>query len=462
MNEENIKFKDLVNFSEKQQQAHLSLKNYKYVLYGGAMGGGKSYWLRWELVFQLLKFAKQGYNNVIVGLFCEDYPALKDRHLSKIGIEFPDWLGDMHSDHKNYGRSFILRSEYGGGVIAFRNLDDASKYQSAEFAIIAIDELTKNEKSVFDDLMTRLRWAGIKDTKFIAGTNPGGIGHGWVKKWWLDRDFEEEVDRDLFAYIQALALDNPHLDKSYLQSLDMLPEDKCRAFRDGDWDIFKGQYFSEFRREIHVIKPQNILPYYKKFICGDYGYSAPSAIFWCYTDQDGVVYIYRELYKTNLTYENLTKEIIANTPANEDISYWVFDPAIWAKKGETELCGAEIMEQTYREITKKNIILQRGINDRLNGWSVMREYLKPFLRNGEKIAKLQIFNYCHNFIRTLPAMVYDENKIEDLDTDGEDHCADAVRYGLMSRPRNTQNSKSDIYFLGNNNQQKVKTIIDLE
>ena len=158
-------------------------------------------------------------------LACEDYPSLKDRQLQKIGYEFPPWLGRLHTDHKMYGRSFVLDSEYGGGIICFRNLDDPSKYASAEFALICVDELTKNKYDVFTFLRTRLRWPGLSDGEcfFVGGSNPGGVGHGWVKRLWMDKTFTPEwyppacaMDyRPTFAYIPSKAEDNSHLDPSY-------------------------------------------------------------------------------------------------------------------------------------------------------------------------------------------------------------------------------------------------------
>lgn len=438
MTEEKIKFSELCNFTEKQNIAWRMLMMYKYVLFGGAMGGGKSYWLRWSLIKLLLKHAKDGHENVVVGLFCEDYPALKDRHLSKIGKEFPSWLGTFHSDHREYGKCFLLSPEYGGGILCFRNLDDPSKYASAEFADIGIDELTKNKQEVFDDLRTRLRWPGIDDPKFLAGTNPGGIGHVWVKKKWMDGLHEtNEKEADKFFYIQSKAQDNPYLSPEYIDTLSGLPDDKRKAYLEGDWNIFKGQFFSEFRTDTHVVEPFTILPHWTLFICGDYGYAKPSAIYWCAVDEYGTVYFYRELYKTKLTYARLCQAIIEMTPSDEidRIKRWVFDPAIWAKKGETDLSGAEIIRDQYFETTGKGLNLVKGNNDRINGWNVMREYLKPRLVNGENVPKLQIFKTCPDLIRTLPALIYDDFKVEDCDTDGEDHGPDAGRYGLMDRPQ---------------------------
>jgi phage terminase large subunit len=139
---------DVAKFTDRQMEAvrRLDSGTVKFLLYGGALGGGKSYFLRWILVRLLMTwFQTKGLRRVQVMLACEDYPSLKDRQLSKIGSEFPLWLGKSSSDHKDYGRCFILNDEYGGGVLCFRNLDDSSKYQSAEFAAIAVDELTKND-----------------------------------------------------------------------------------------------------------------------------------------------------------------------------------------------------------------------------------------------------------------------------------------------------------------------------
>lgn len=445
MSEEKVKFSDLAHFTPKQEQADQLVESHKYVLYGGAMGGGKSYWLRWQLLKLLLRWAKAGHTGVIVGLFCEDYPALKDRHLSKIGKEFPPWLGTYHADHKEHGRSFILKPEYGFGVIAFRNLDDPSKYQSAEFAAIAIDELTKNQEEVFDDLRTRLRWPGIVDVRFLAATNPGGIGHAWVKKKWIEGIHEEnELEADEFAYLPALAADNPHLDPSYLRSLSGLPEDKRKAFLEGDWDIFKGQYFSEWRKALHVVEPFEPHQFWYKFVSIDYGYAAPASVHWYGIDGDGVMYVYRELYGPGFTYEQLAAEIVAMTPEHEEVAYWVADPAIWAKKGETELSGMELMYNKHREITGRGVNIIKGNNDRINGWNLCREYLKPFQQQDRIIAKVQFFSTCTEAIRTIPSLIHDQHRPEDVDTDGEDHAGDDWRYAVMSRPRKASKAVNPI------------------
>lgn len=421
------------------------------------MGGGKSYWLRWELIRLLVHWAKRGHTKVVVGLFCEDYPTLQDRHLSKISKEFPAWLGESHGNHKDYGRCYILNADYGGGVILFRNLDDSSKYQSAEFAAIAVDELTKNQPEIFIDLRTRLRWTGIDDVKFIAASNPGGVGHAWVKKKWMDGVHEVgEKEANKFKYIPARARDNPHLAESYMDTLSGLPEDLKRAFIEGDWDVFKGQYFSEWRREIHVCRPFDIPPHWVRFICGDYGYLKPSAVYWCAVNEEGQIFVYRELYKTGLTYEDLCKEIMSMTPASEQIKYWVFDPAIWARGNEKEgepvkVSGAEIMIRTYKDVHRTSLNLIRGNNDRVTGWNQFRTMLKPFNKGETVTAMIQFFPNCYEFIRTFPALIYDTTNVEDVDSDGEDHAGDGVRYGIMSRPPKAPSTKNQATRLLNSN-----------
>ncbi len=429
-----VKLMDLIHPSSKQKVAFQKMKTHKFLLYGGAMYGGKSYFLRWALVVLLIYyFRKYKKKSVIVGLFCEDYPALKDRHLSKIDMEFPNWLGTMHSDHKSYGKSFILNSVYGSGVIAFRNLDDASKYASAEFAAIAVDELTKNTEDKFTALRHRLRWAGIEDVKFIAGTNPGSIGHAWVKKRWMDRQFEaEEQEADEFVYVPAKYTDNPNKNKSYELTLNSLPPKLARAFRDGDWDTFEGQYFEEWNREIHTCEPFTIPTHWMRFLWMDYGYSAPSAVSWAALDEVGRIYVYRELYQTGLTYKELAKKIKKMTPEWERPlleTNMVCDPAVFAKKGEDEKerSGTEQIS----EATDGWLEFRRGNNDRINGWGIMRDYLKPFKYENGITAKLIFFKTCREAIRTIPALVYDSIRVEDVDTKGDDHIADEVRYGIM-------------------------------
>ena len=234
MNDEIVKFSELSNFFPKQREAQEASKRFKFVLFGGSVGSGKSRWLRWMMIYWLMKFYdKYKIKGIRAGLFCEDYPSLNDRHLSKVKFEFPDWLGRFNEAK----HEFTLAPEYGSGIIAFRNLDDPAKYLSVEFAIIGIDEINRNPKTTFDMLRSRHRWPGIKDVKFLAGCNP--LGEAWVKNIWVKRLFPpDEKEQYEFVFVPALPTDNPHLPQEYYKSLESLPENQRKAYLEGNWDAF--------------------------------------------------------------------------------------------------------------------------------------------------------------------------------------------------------------------------------
>lgn len=233
MNDE-PKFSELCKFFPKQQEALNAAKRFKFTLFGGSVGSGKSYWIRWATIWFLMDYY-QRYNleGIRAGIFCEDYPSLNDRHLTKVKYEFPSWLGKFNEAK----HEFTLAKKWGSGIIAFRNLDDPAKYLSVEFALEAIDEINRNPKTTFDQLRSRLRWPGIKDTKFLAGCNP--LGEAWVKNMWVKRLFPpEEKEQYEYVYVPALPTDNPHLPVEYYKSLESLPDNQRRAYLEGNWDAF--------------------------------------------------------------------------------------------------------------------------------------------------------------------------------------------------------------------------------
>ena len=281
------------NFQPKQKEAEEATSKYDYLFYGGSAGPGKSYFLRKYPVRFLVDycFHKLGKRGVRAGLFCEDYPALHDRHLSRIPYEFPKDLGE----YKAQQHEFVLNKRIGGGTIAFRNLDDPSKYLSSEFALIEVDELTKNTKETFNFLRLRKRWPGIERTKFIGASNPGGVGHDWVKQLWIEGNFpEEETEKDQFHFIKALPQDNRYLPQSYYNTLSALPEKLRKAYRDGNWDVFEGQYFSEWDANRHVVRPFEIPPSFRRFRAYDHGRAKPECCLWFAVHYDRRAFAYRE------------------------------------------------------------------------------------------------------------------------------------------------------------------------
>ena len=302
-----ITFSELCGFEEKQWQAAEAADRHRYTLFGGSRGPGKSYLLRWYALRRLLMWAERGLHNVNVMLGCEDYPSLKDRQISKIATEFPLWMGDL-KETKTRGLGFHLHPEYGGGAILLRNLDDPSKYQSAEFAGILIDELTRNPLSTFNILRGSLRWPGIEDVFLVGATNPAP---GWVRAYWIEHDFPEELKSEAhqFAFVPALPTDNPHLPASYWQMLNTLPDALRKAWVKGDWYIsVEGLVYDAFGAE-NVVEdePDPALPFE---IAIDDGYIDPRATLFIQRKENGDVLVFDELYETKALEEQTIRHIL--------------------------------------------------------------------------------------------------------------------------------------------------------
>lgn len=421
-----ISLKELAHFTERQLQATEAADKFRYTLFGGAAGPGKSYWLRWYSIRTLMKWGKElGLRGIRGALFSKDFPTLKDRQVGKMEVEFPRWLGEIR-DSKTHGLGFHIDEKWGGHVLALRNLDDPSKYLSSEFALIAVEELTENKEEVFVRLRNRLRWTGIERTQFVAATNPGGIGHAWVKKLWIDKTFPiEEKEVHEFSYIKALPTDNPHLAKSYLMQLSSLPERLRKAYLDGNWDVFEGQYFTEWDIQKHVVQPFTLPKGWKLFRAYDHGREAPACCLWFALDPDGRVWCYRELYARGLNVDELAEKIKLLS-GEEEYDYSVADPAIFANTGIVDRYGGQTIAEAF---ARRGIMFIPASNRRIDGWNLVHQYLSW---KEESQPKLIFFSTCVESIRTIPALVHDAHRVEDLDTKSEDHSADTVRYFLAS------------------------------
>jgi phage terminase large subunit len=417
-----IDWETLTNFTDRQQEAAEAIYTHRYILYGGARGGGKSRFLRWILLeFLINLYQDSGVSNARVMLACETYPDLRDRQISKIKIEFPAWMGEL-KDTKEDGLSFKLCEALGGGVIAFRNLDDPSKYQSAEFAAIGVDELTKISKETFDILRGSLRWPGVEHTVFIGATNPGNRGHGWVKGLWIDRVFPPELlaRSKEFKFVQSLPKDNPHLPQSYWDELNSLPENLRKAWVEGDWNVFSGMAFPGWG-ETHII-PDFVIPdYWPRTVGIDWGYAKPFAAVWIAKDPDkGRHYLYRELYQAGLTDEQQSR-LVREYSDGEKIRFFYADPSMWSKKTQTVITSTA-------DIYKNNgVLLTPGDNDRLGGKRKIDRLLMPL---PDDRPGLQVFHSCREWIRTFPVLAYDVHHPEDIDTTQDDHLYDAARYSF--------------------------------
>lgn len=427
---------NLCHWTDRQAEAWQAAMDHRFILYGGARGGGKSYFLRWFCLLYCVAMAQRN-GSITVGLFCNTYPELRDRQISKIKLEFPPWTGEL-KETTTGGLGYYLDEKLGGGMIALRNLDDPEKYRSAEFAAIADDEVTLHDLETFNYLRGSLRWPGITRPVYAGGTNPGGKGHGWVKNFWVDRIFPPEM-RPLaneFRFVRSLPIDNPHLSTVYWDDLKTLPPNLARAWVEGDWSVFQGQAFSSWRYDLHVVKPFSLPDSWARWRAVDWGYSNPFCCLWLARNPDnGRMYVYREAYQRDLTDRQQARLIMDMTPPAERVVTTYADPSMWAAKS-----SGPAVTSTADEYLACGVMLTRADNDRLSG----KRKLDRLLQNlPDGMPAVQVFETCTDLIRTLPSLAYDKVKVEDIDTNQEDHAYDALRYGL-TQAREAQAEKKPI------------------
>lgn len=385
---------------------------------------------------------------------CQRVSGLKGLFLRQTGVSAKESFEDL-IDKTLKGRisytyaSNVLRFENGSKVIlgGFRDERDLDKYIGIEYDLIIIEELNQLSKERILKLKGSLRtskenWRPRLYTSF----NPGGKGHSWVKDRYV-LPYKTALENETRFYPSTYKV-NLFLNKEYIDYLEGLQGNLGKAWRDGEWDLFAGQYFTEWRTSIHTCKPF-VIPFDWKHFCGlDYGYSAQASLGWYAIDPNGTLYRYKEFYGNKHTGSQLGEKFVQMTNPSEKIQYIVCDPSFWAKRGEDDnaLSTAEKFENRIKEILKSissNLssptismpALIKGNNDRITGWLEIREWLKPFEKEGKLTAKLQVFSTCREFLRTFPALTHSINNPEDLETDSEDHGADELRYVIMSRPQ---------------------------
>jgi hypothetical protein len=332
---------------------------------------------------------------------------------------------------------------------------DVMRYQGQAFTYIAFDELTQYATPyAWNYLASRLRSAdpGITLAQ-RATTNPGGPGHGWVKRMFIDpappgkafwaTDVEtgdvmrfpkghSKEGQPLFRrrFIPARLHDNPYLYASgdYEAMLLSLPEAERERLLNGNWDIISGAAFTEFNRKVHVVEPFEIPNNWRKFRSCDYGYGSHSAVLWFAIAPNDQLVVYRELYTSKVTAVDLAK-MINRIEANEKVDYGVMDSSLWHKRGDW---GPSLAQQMINEGCKWRPS-DRSKGSRVAGKNEIHRRLKVDEYSGEP--GIVFFETCTNLIAQLPIIPLDKNNAEDVDTKSEDHIYDALRYGLMSRPK---------------------------
>ena len=439
--------------TEKQKIFHASPAN--EILYGGAAGGGKTKALIMDAFFRCLK--NPGTTAVV---FRRTYQELEDTDIKEAMASYPENIAVY-----NAGRhEFRLVN---GSKILFRHCEnevDRFKYSGIEIQFLYFDELTSFEQVVYDFIKTRLRAKKSLGVVPIvrSASNPGNIGHGWVKKMFVDAGPYMSIQtQEIYSetlhkskrirtqYIPALAMENPFITDDYIFELEQKPPALRAALLNGDWDSFEGQVFKEWRDDpehyrdrlwTHVIEPFDIPSDWPRYFGFDHGYSKPFSCGWFAMGPDGCLYRYREWYgckprQANVGLELTPVQIADGILEREEPEMRdnirvlrVADPAIFDKSRGDSV--ADQMAPGYYG-RHRGIVFDKGDNARIAGKMQLHERLR-FDENGRP--KLQVFSTCKDFIRTVSTLPYSEKKPEDIDTDAEDHAYDETRYVLMAHP----------------------------
>ena len=400
-----------------ERQKEFFASRARFTAYGGARGGGKSWALRRKLVGMCLRYP---------GLSCllvrRTLPELKSNHVIPFMREYDGMISYSEAEKA------ILFPNGSRIALGYCAIDrDALRYQGQEYDVIAIDEATQLSEFRFSILKACLRGSNHFPRRMYLTCNPGGIGHSWVKRIFVDRDFRCGEDPSEYNFIPARVFDNPNLtdaDPEYVRSLESLPPKIKDAWLYGKWDVFDGQFFPEFDSAIHVCAPDVIPDGLRKFIAMDYGLDM-LAVLLVGIDCFGNVWVLREICQSGLTLSEAAKRV-ALLCMGHSVDLAVCSPDLWNRRQDSGKSGFEIMQRTQGMPP-----MTPADDRRVMGWRVLREYLAakedhPFIR---------ISSECKNLTECLPALIFDPSRAEDASSNPHNitHSPEALRYALMSR-----------------------------
>ena len=426
-----------LDLGRAQPKQTLFLKDkHRHIAYGGARGGGKSWAVRTKS--KLLAFRYPGIKILIVR---KTYKELQNNHIEQLTAELAGFA--------KYNRSDKMFRFPNGSTISFgycANEGDLGQYQGAEYDVVFIDEAGQLQESWIRKINLCVRGTNGFPKRTYYTLNPGGPGHAYFKRVFVDRNFNPDEDPNDYFFIQAKVEDNKVLmdtQPDYLRELENLPPTLRAAWKDGRWDVYEGQFFEDFRddpehyqdrRWTHVIEPFEIPDGWTICRSYDFGYGKPFSCAWWAVDYDGTIYRIMELYGCTRTpnegvkwtpdkqFEEIHKTEMQHPWLKGKTIIGVADPAIWdASRGESVADTA----------ARYGVFFTPGDNERIAGW-MQCHYRLQFDEDG--YPRMYVFNTCRAFIRTIPTLIYDEHRAEDLDTKMEDHVADEWRYFCMSRP----------------------------
>ncbi len=446
------RFSDCYDPFARQKEFHRSPA--KYRLFGGAAGPGKTKALLWEAIYQAREVA--GSDSLLLR---RTYPELESSLLAYFRRDVP------RSMYRRYNEAKHIVTWHNGSTTRFgycRNENDVYQYQGAEFLFIGLDELTHFTLKQWQFLTSRNRCPVPKSFACMAGaSNPGNIGHAWVKALWVDHQPPPGFERpelyypEDYAFIRAKLADNPIYanDAAYHRTLEALPEHLRRAFLEGDWNVFAGQYFDVFEFGRHTVRAEalRLEPWWPRWISIDWGFQHPSAVYWhCAmpqaatrdswpapredsaqsfshgsrnTEHGSRIVTYREFVQSGLSPRMLAQGI-AERSGRERISEVFLSPDAFAHRTSE----ASIAEQLGEVLAASGLPRPAPADDdRIGGWQLMYQLLES--------DSWLITDNCAKLIDCLPQLVRDDRRVEDIRKVDGDDPADAARYGLVSGGR---------------------------
>lgn len=416
------------------------------VLYGGAAGGGKSY----AMIADPVRY----FNNPHARMLLVRRSTEELRELISVSkLLYPRAIPGIKFMERD--KTWVAPS---GASLWMSYLDrdeDVMRYQGQAFNWIGFDELTQwGSPYAWNYMRSRLRSTKASGLPLYmrATSNPGGPGHSWVKKTFIDpspyntpfwaTDEHGNViawpkghsreGQPLFKrrFIPANLFNNPYLadDGMYEANLLSLPEHERRQLLEGDWSISEGAAFTEFNPKIHVVEPFDIPHGWARFRACDYGYGSYTGVVWFAVSPSEQLIVYREMYVSKVTATDLA-DLILEAEAGESIRYGVLDSSLWHNRGDT---GPSLAEQMIMKGCRWRPS-DRSRGSRVAGKNELHRRLQVDEFTNEP--RLVFFNTCRNIISQLPTIPLDKKNPEDIDTNSEDHLYDALRYGIMTRPR---------------------------
>lgn len=445
----------------------------KNVCYGGSRGGGKSFIARWKAVFLALK--NPGIQILLVRRM---YIDLRENHL----IPLQKMLGCNKKDKRKHIAEFRSQDKEfvfpNGSRIKLgycANENDVLQYQGQAYEAIFMEEATMFTEFQYRTLVECNRPSGLMKEqipcRMYFTCNPGGVGHAWVKRLFVDREYRGKEKAEDYEFIQAFVYDNKWLmenDPAYVENLENEPDEvRKKQMLYGDWDVYEGQFFSEFNKDVHVVAPHRLPQKYRLYRAIDYGLDMFACLHIAIDDM-GKVYVIHEIHQSNLIVSDAAKLMLTATKAlgfsEQDIELTLAPGDLWNRNPHTGRSTADIMYDN-------GVILTEVSRDRIQGWLCVKELMRVFdgtnEQNGDpiKCANIEIFDVCHNLITNLPLAQFDTTKQNDMATEPHEitHILDALRYFAIywvSGPKDENRAKQfkmkwtddmiEDYYNGNN------------